>query len=251
MEEPDPQRRPVVATVTWRIKKELVTLYRARKAENRPRDKGPRFHLQNEELRNCLEAEPNQVEGSKSFLSVVDDSVHRRDDRVAVLRPDGLVRRDLGPGVSFARVDGCKVLGETSYDPSCVYLRTDDLSRIYKGTAHIPINSLGVRDLSGIATENPILHWNCYHQRSDSRSRYRQKSDSRTGCAICDDRQSITHTHHQIATSAPPSTMESNPRSITEEVIADIWKALRTRCHVKVVKYIEALIFGLRRGFAL
>lgn len=31
---------------------------------------------------------------------------------------------------------------------------------------------------------------------------------------------------HQIATSAPPSTMESNPRSIAEEVAADIRKAI-------------------------
>lgn len=49
VEEPDPQRRPVVATVTRRTNKELITLYRARKAENRPRDKaqGSTYRMKN------------------------------------------------------------------------------------------------------------------------------------------------------------------------------------------------------------
>lgn len=68
VKEPEPQGHPVVAavsqtiTATPRTNQELLALYRARKAEKRPRDRGRKFHLQNEELRDRLETKPNRSE---------------------------------------------------------------------------------------------------------------------------------------------------------------------------------------------
>lgn len=49
--------------VVPRTNQELLALYRSRRAANRPRHKGRRYHLRDEELGDCLlEAELDQLE---------------------------------------------------------------------------------------------------------------------------------------------------------------------------------------------
>lgn len=106
VEELESPKQPIDTRVTPRINQELVTLYRIRKAENRPRDKGLRFHLRDEEFKDCLlEAELNQLGSTRSPSPIVNTLVYRREPRAAVSR------KDLGLGVSSTVVDECEVLG--------------------------------------------------------------------------------------------------------------------------------------------
>lgn len=117
----------MVGTITPRTNRERVALYRTRKAEDRPRDNGRRFHLRDEEFRDYLEPEPYPVI-SPGSSPILDTPVHRQTEGV----PDEIVNQDSGKGVSLCSIDGRKVLGEVVYKPSCIY-PTDHHGGVYEG----------------------------------------------------------------------------------------------------------------------
>lgn len=189
MKEPEPRRQPVFAAATRtiaaaaHINEEFLALYRVRKAENRPRNKGRRFHWRDKKLEDRIAAKPNRSEIEMSRNNCLGpESTGRGMELQSTLSNSNVISMqepsNIGPmaaptGRVYNKKSGATVTRTGGVADSASFVATNQRSmqRLYKlsGVGSPPTHCLQVRSDNERA-ENTLmsaLSTHCLQDRSD------------------------------------------------------------------------------------